>query len=155
MQVMKKERIDLHLLIQNLLNKEQGHFDQKAIRLKVNMAAASVTADPDQIIRVIRNLVENVLQYTPHGGEAVLDLDVRMNQNQVKVTLTNSGEGIREEDLPRIFERFYRGEKSRSRESGGAGIGLAIVKQIIKAHGGSVGAQSRLGETKIWFTLPS
>jgi signal transduction histidine kinase len=155
MQVMKKERVDLHLLIQNLLKKEQHHFDQKAIRLKVNMAAASVPADPDQVIRVIRNLVENVLQYTPYGGEASLDLDIKINQSQVKVTLTNSGEGIRKEDLPRIFERFYRGEKSRSRGSGGAGIGLAIVKQIIEAHGGSVGAQSRSGETTIWFTLPS
>ena len=154
MQVMKKERIELHFLIQNLLKTEQRHFDQKEIRLKVNLAASSVTADPDQVIRVIQNLLQNVLQYTPHGGEAALNLDLAMN-GQVKVSLTNSGEGIRKEDLPRIFERFYRGEKSRSRESGGAGIGLAIVKQIVEAHGGSVGARSRPGETTIWFTLPS
>jgi two-component system, OmpR family, sensor histidine kinase BaeS len=72
----------------------------------------------------------------------------------IKLVFANSGEGIAEEDLPFIFERFYRGEKSRSRELGGAGLGLTIVKELVEAHGGQVGAESTPSETKIWFTLP-
>lgn len=151
-QVMTKERFDLHALILQLLQKEQTRFDEKGIRLKIKGAPVSVVADPDQMIQVVQNLIQNVLQYTPDGGEA--GVDIGMEGNRVKVLFTNSGEGIREEDLPHIFERFYRGEKSRSREWGGAGIGLAIVKQIIEAQGGTVGANSRPGQTEVWFTLP-
>jgi signal transduction histidine kinase len=72
----------------------------------------------------------------------------------VRVTFTNTGEGIAAEDIPYIFERFYRVDKSRSREHGGAGIGLSIVKELIAAHEGEVGAASADGETRVWFTLP-
>ena len=151
-QVLKKERLDLQALIHKLLQREQPRFDQKAIRLKVHTIPITVTADADLVIQVFQNLMQNVLQYTPQGGEARIDLVIQ--NNDAKVIFTNSGEGIRQEDLLHIFERFYRGEKSRSRESGGAGIGLAIVKQIIEAHGGRVGAESIGGITTIWVTLP-
>jgi signal transduction histidine kinase len=75
-------------------------------------------------------------------------------QGGIRVIFANSGEGIAEKDLPYIFERFYRVEESRSRETGGAGIGLAIVKELIEAHGGSVGAESADGKTRVWFVLP-
>jgi len=67
----------------------------------------------------------------------------------------NSGGDLSEEDVPFMFERFYRGEKSRSREHGGAGIGLAIVKELIEAHNGSVGAELADGETRVWYSLPT
>jgi signal transduction histidine kinase len=70
------------------------------------------------------------------------------------VAFTNTGGEIAAEDLPFIFERFYRGEKSRSRELGGAGLGLAIVKELVEAHGGRVGAECTPSETRIWFILP-
>jgi signal transduction histidine kinase len=73
----------------------------------------------------------------------------------VKLSVANTGEGIQPADLPFIFERFYRGDKSRSREQGGAGIGLAIVKELVEAHGGHVGAASSPTETQVWFTLPA
>jgi len=69
--------------------------------------------------------------------------------------VSNTGGGIAREDLPFIFERFFRGEKSRSRESGGAGIGLAIVKEVAGVHGGQVGADSADGLTTVWFTVPT
>lgn len=150
--VLKKEQIDLYPLILRLVQKEQTRFDQKRIRLKMNGAPIPVIADTDQIIQVVQNLIQNVLQYTPEEGKAAIDL--LREGNRLKVLFTNSGTGIPEEDLPHIFERFYRGEKSRSREWGGAGIGLAIVKQIIEAHGGEVGTRSRSGQTQVWFTLP-
>jgi signal transduction histidine kinase len=73
---------------------------------------------------------------------------------EVRVIFANTGEELSQEDLPFIFERFYRGEKSRSREHGGAGIGLAIVRELIEAHDGHVGAEISDGEIRVWFSLP-
>jgi two-component system sensor histidine kinase BaeS len=73
----------------------------------------------------------------------------------MKVVFANTGGELSQEDLPFIFERFYRGEKSRSREHGGAGIGLAIVKELIEAHDGHVGAEISDKETRIWFSFPA
>jgi signal transduction histidine kinase len=70
------------------------------------------------------------------------------------VDFQNSGLGILEGDLPYVFERFFRADRSRSRDAGGAGIGLAITRELIEAHGGQVGAESIPGETHVWFTLP-
>jgi signal transduction histidine kinase len=72
----------------------------------------------------------------------------------MRATFANTGGELVEEDLPFIFERFYRGEKSRSREHGGAGIGLAVVKELIEAHNGQVGAEISDNEVRVWFTLP-
>jgi len=83
---------------------------------------------------VLSNLLENAWQYTPYGGKFMITTE-RL-PDRIKMVFANTGEGIAEEDVPFIFERFYRGEKSRSREHGGAGIGLAIVKELIEAHGG-------------------
>ena len=74
--------------------------------------------------------------------------------NAIRTDFINSGPGITEKDLPFIFERFFTADPSRSREAGGAGIGLAIVKQLVEAHGGKVGGESKPGETRIWFELP-
>src|SRR5262249_52168326 len=108
---------------------------------------------PDQLLQVLRNLLQNACQYTSSGGRVT----VRTSSvpGAIKVLVANTGEGILAADLPFIFERFYRGEKSRSREQGGAGIGLAIVKELIAAHGGQVGAASAATETQVWFTLPA
>lgn len=111
-----------------------------------------VTADPDKLGQVVHNLIQNVWQYTPRGGR--VHVSVEPLPGWARVTFTNPGDGIAEEDLPFIFERFYRAEKSRSREYGGAGIGLAIVKELVEAHGGQVGAESSPAETRVWFTLP-
>ena len=73
----------------------------------------------------------------------------------LKITVANSRSELSEKDLPFIFERFYRGEKSRSREHGGAGIGLAIVKELVEAHDGTVGADISHGEVRVWFSLPT
>ncbi|MBI3604836.1 MAG: HAMP domain-containing protein [Nitrospirae bacterium] len=151
-QSLNKEWIDIHVLVREIVQKEKSRIEQKKIRLEVTGTPVSVQADPDQMIQVVQNLIQNVLQYTPDEGNA--GIKIENDGAWVKVVCTNSGEGIREEDLPHIFERFYRGEKSRSREWGGAGIGLAIVKQIVEAHGGTVGTNSRPGQTEVWFTLP-
>jgi two-component system sensor histidine kinase BaeS len=109
-------------------------------------------ADPDQFAQVLANLIQNAARYAPQGGTVILSAEQR--DDTVLVSLSNGGEGIPAEDLPHLFERFYRVEKSRDRALGGAGIGLAIVKQLVEGWGGRVGAESTSGRTRFWFSLP-
>jgi two-component system, OmpR family, sensor histidine kinase BaeS len=108
--------------------------------------------DPDQLAQVVGNLLQNAIRYTPADGRVSVRAERR--PADVLVSVANSGDGIPSDDLPHVFERFYRVDKSRDRASGGAGIGLAIVRQIVEAAGGAVGAESRDGMTRFWFSLP-
>jgi signal transduction histidine kinase len=113
----------------------------------------SVKMDAARIDRVLNNLVSNALRHTPDGGS--LRVSAYRKTGVVRVEVRDSGEGISPEDLPYVFERFYRGEKSRSRQTGGAGLGLAIAKGIVEAHGGEIGVESNPKEgTLFYFTLP-
>jgi signal transduction histidine kinase len=108
--------------------------------------------DPDQLAQVVGNLLQNAIRYTPAGGR--VDVRAERRPGDVLVSVANTGDGIPAADLPHVFERFYRVEKSRDRARGGAGIGLAIVRQLVEAAGGVVGAESRDGLTRFWFSLP-
>jgi two-component system sensor histidine kinase BaeS len=108
--------------------------------------------DPDQLAQVVGNLLQNAIRYTPAGGRVSVKAERR--PADALVSVANSGDGIPAADLPHVFERFYRVDKSRDRASGGAGIGLAIVRQIVEAAGGAVGAESRDGMTRFWFSVP-
>ena len=123
----------------------RAQFDPKSITLDVHVPPTlpRVIADRDSILQALSNLLQNAGQYTPGGGAVTIRTEV--SDRPVKTSITNNGDGISPDDLPRIFERFYRGEKSRSRDSGGAGIGLAIVKELIEANEGRVGADSTAG----------
>ena len=103
--------------------------------------------------RCSRNLLQNAVRYTPPSGR--IEVTAERRPGDILVSVTNTGDGIPSEDLPHVFERFYRVEKSRDRARGGAGIGLAIVRQLVEAAGGSVGAESRDGRTTFWFSLPA
>jgi signal transduction histidine kinase len=109
-------------------------------------------ADPDRLSRVVRNLTDNAARYTPADGR----VSVRVDRDGQTVVLHcyNDCDTPPAEDLSYIFERFYRGEKSRSRLHGGAGIGLAIVKELVEAHGGSVAAEWKNKVFQIVMTLP-
>ena len=112
-----------------------------------------VVMDARLIGRVLANLVGNAVRHTPTGG--TVRITAQSKEGSVQVHVADNGEGIRREDLPLIFERFYRGEKSRSRATGGAGLGLAIAKGIVEAHGGTIMVQSQLERgTRFTFTLP-
>ena len=102
---------------------------------------------------MLRNLIQNAWEHTPRGERVTVT--AAPSGGSVTLSFANSGVELHRDDLAHIFERFYRAEKSRSRESGGAGIGLSIVKELIEAHGGQVGAASGEGETRFWVTLPS
>jgi two-component system sensor histidine kinase BaeS len=110
-------------------------------------------ANADHLAQVLGNLLSNAARYTPSGGSVTVRAQRR--PSDLLVSISNTGDGIPPDDLDRVFERFYRVEKSRDRERGGAGIGLAIVKQLVEAEGGEVGAESRDGLTRFWFSLPA
>jgi signal transduction histidine kinase len=149
-----KEEVHLGDLIAQVLEPFRPQFEAKGIRVEVNVPAAgrTVRADPRHLTQVVQNLLENAWQYTQPGG--VVRIGAEDLPDAVKVLFANTGGELEEKDLPFLFERFYRGEKSRSRDHGGAGIGLAIVKGLIEAHGGRVGADLAQQMTVIWFTLP-
>jgi len=124
------------------------------VELKVEgEASALVGADPEAIHQVFSNLVDNALKYAAAGGRIVVG--ARPVSKAVEFYVQDSGPGIPSEHLDRLFERFYRVDKARSRESGGTGLGLAIAKHIVLAHGGSIRAQSELNHGSTFlFTLP-
>lgn len=151
---LRRRQVVFQKLIEQVLDLFQPQFMAKEITVNTRLARRDVmSVDPDKLAQAVRNVLQNAWQYTPCGGEVTLT--VRHEEGGVTLSVVNTGEGISQADLPFIFERFYRGEKSRSRERGGAGIGLAIVKELIEAHGGSVGAESTPGTTRIWLTLPA
>ena len=109
--------------------------------------------DTQRIGRVLNNLISNALRYTPAGG--TVNVQVTRGEMGVAVEICDTGEGFKEDDLPYIFERFYRGEKSRNRATGGAGLGLAISRGIVEAHGGRITVRNNPnGGTCFTFNIP-
>ncbi|MEU6226187.1 HAMP domain-containing sensor histidine kinase [Streptomyces sp. NPDC047042] len=109
-----------------------------------------IDADPVRMRQVLGNLVTNALRHTPTGG--TVTLAARQTANEAVLTVRDTGDGIAPEDLPHVFDRFWRAEKSRSRRTGGSGLGLSIVRQLVESHGGSVAAESAPGRGAV-FTV--
>jgi two-component system OmpR family sensor kinase len=145
--------LDLAAAIATAVELSAPGFERRAIRVDLDVAAGlRARANPDHLAQVLANLLQNAVRYTPEGGRVAIAAVAR--PGDVLVSVTNTGEGIPAAELPRVFERFYRVEKSRDRARGGAGIGLAIVKRLVELGGGRVGAESRGGLTRFWFSLP-
>jgi signal transduction histidine kinase len=150
-----RKEISLHMLLGQIVELYRPNFQEKAITVEWQLEPGSelVIADEDKLLQAIRNLADNAWKYTPANGTVIISI-IR-TPDGIKTTFANSCEEIAEEDIPYIFERFFRADRSRSRDMGGAGIGLAIVKELIEAHGGKVGAESDKSWTRVWFTLPA
>jgi len=155
---LQKELTDLSALVRTSVGRFSSRAEEKGVRLVVEAAEDPPRADvdPDRVAQVLGNLLDNALRHTPPGGEVVVRLQPGAQRDEVRVTVRDTGSGIPEEHLPNVFERFYRADRARARTGGGSGIGLAVVKQLVEAHGGRVWAESRPGEgTTLGFVLPA
>ena len=143
-------------LIRAVAGRLRPQFDDKEVALALDLPAQlpSVYADPARITQVLLNLLGNALQYTPSGG--AVSVSARDDTRQLLVAVQDNGVGISGADLPHVFERFYRVDKSRSRAGGGSGVGLTISQHIVEAHGGHITAASPGAGTgsTFTFTLP-
>jgi two-component system phosphate regulon sensor histidine kinase PhoR len=151
---LEKEKVDLKALTDDILASFRSQFKKKAIQVSNDLNRdVFIIANKDKIDQVLTNLIDNAIKFNQEKGSIKIysqDLD-----DKIKIFVEDSGVGIPEKDIPRIFERFYRVDKARSRELGGTGLGLSIVKHIVELHGGSVGVESTEGfGSKFWFILP-
>lgn len=153
----RREEVDLAALVRRVVEKlepvaERGKVELSAL-LPEDPTAASLQGDDDQLERLLVNLVENGIKYTPAGGR--VEVQVAGRDDKVELVVRDTGIGIPAAALPRIFERFYRVDAGRSREKGGTGLGLAIVKHVVEAHNGRISVESREGEGSTFrITLP-
>ncbi|MGE5583519.1 MAG: sensor histidine kinase [Bacillota bacterium] len=151
--ILDKTRFDLGELIRQIALNFENESRNKGVRISYSGSQVMLFADRDKISQVLINLVANSIKFTPAGGEIAVSVEKKGADVQLKVK--DNGSGIHPDDLPYIFERFYRADKSRNRSTGGSGIGLTITKAIVEAHGGKIAVNSRPGEgTEFIVTLP-
>jgi two-component system OmpR family sensor kinase/two-component system sensor histidine kinase BaeS len=149
----------------------QAAAQQVVLTVEVPRDLPPIQADPDRVRQVLHNLLANALRHTPAGGTITLcartevrglrteypehQASVLSPQSSVLITVEDTGAGIAADDLPHVFERFWRADRSRSRDQGGSGLGLAIARQLVEAQGGRIGVESTVGQgSRFWFTLP-
>ena len=151
--LIEKHPLDLATVGEEQAQALAPRFAENGIDFEIALAPALVLGDAGRLNQIVSNLLENALRYTPSGGR--VSLRVREEAGSSVLEVADTGIGIAPEDLRHIFARFWRGEKSRSRETGGAGIGLAIVTELVHAHDGRIDVDSKLGEGSTFrVTLP-
>lgn len=133
-------------LIQDVTKRVQTTARSQEITLNTALPGdkSLVIGDAQRLAQVLLNLITNALQHTPPGGEVTVG--TRKAKGEIHVTVRDSGEGIAPENLPHIFERFYRADRARSRDTGGSGLGLSIAKSLVEAQGGTISVESRVGQ---------
>ncbi len=145
---------DLDGICRSVVERTSPRAEEAGIRMAYEgRGPVVVTADPDRVEQVLTNLLDNALKFTPEGGE--IRVRVAREGSEGVVCVQDTGRGIPPEDLPRVFERFYRADRSRARREGGSGLGLAIAKHLVEMQGGRIWATSRPGEGSTFcFSLP-
>ncbi len=149
------EEMNIPSFINRIIHKFQGLAKDNEIQLfaEIENGIISISFDPDRIEQVLTNLIDNAIRHTPKGGS--VKLSVTSEDKGIMIRVKDSGSGIPEEDLPFVFERFYKADKARTRGRAGTGLGLAIAKNIIDSHRGHISVQSKLGQgTTFSFLLP-
>jgi signal transduction histidine kinase len=152
---LKRQPVAIEDVVRRAVDSVRSQAEAKGLQLKIVLAdeLPLVDADPQRIVQVLINLLKNAANHTPAGEE--ITASAAIQDQWIEIRVSDTGEGISPEDLPYIFERFYRADRSRSRATGGAGLGLTIAKQLVEAHGGRIWAESTLGKgTTVHFTVP-
>ncbi|MBI5213565.1 MAG: HAMP domain-containing protein [Nitrospirae bacterium] len=152
---MEFEPLEILPIVNRCVNVLEKSAKDKSLPIKLDIPPdlPKVLGDHKRLSQVFLNLLDNAIKYTPEGGS--ITASIVSKEKVVQVDISDTGIGIPEKDLPRIFERFYRVDKARSRELGGTGLGLSIVKHIVQAHNGQVWVQSTLGQGSTFsFTIP-
>lgn len=140
------EEVNIKELTEKVLKQMVTQFEEKGVplELKSDLKKTTIMLDKHRYTQIVLNLLSNALKYSPKGHHVALRLTEEKKTTILEVL--DRGEGIPEKDLPFIFERFYRADQSRTRKTGGLGVGLAIVKELVEAHGGSIQVKSKVGE---------
>lgn len=150
---LEKSNVNLMELVEKAAASFQGEANKKNITILIDGPDINIHADQDRLRQVANNLISNAIKYSEEGK--VINVTVFETKETAGIHVKDAGIGIPEEELPYIFERFYRADKSRNRATGGSGIGLTIVKSIVEAHGGRVTVESQIGEgSRFTVTLP-
>ncbi len=150
---LKKTTIDLEKLVESIVLVVENRLKEKKLELSKQIQVKLIIGDERLLREVAINLLDNAIKYTPEGGKLLIGS--RMIEEGIEFFVKDTGIGIPEESLPRLFERFYRVDKGRSRQMGGTGLGLSIVKHIVERHNGKVSVRSILGEgSEFSFVLP-
>jgi len=153
---LKRERLPLSELIDDVSGfvKEAAQKKKISISRSIVPSTLEMMGDRSYLEQVFVNLLDNAIKYTPEGGRVTISA-IEKDQREIQFSIEDNGIGIPREDIPRIFERFYRVDKGRSQELGGTGLGLSIVKHLVQAHGGRVWVESQPGKgSTFYFTLP-
>jgi signal transduction histidine kinase len=150
------EALPLHPLVDDLISEIGVALPGRGVRVdnRVPDDLPALSVDRERVHQVLFNLVDNAVRFTPDGGHVTVS--ARRQNGSVEVAVSDTGAGIPPEHLPRLFERFYRADPARAREGGGTGIGLAIARSVVEAHGGQIRAESEPGHGSVFtFDLPS
>lgn len=142
---MERQALPPRMLLERLaaVYRQRAKEQEIAIALQLEPGVPDLCVDQDRMAQVLSNLIDNALRYTPPGGE--IKLGARVQGDVTLLTVQDTGAGIPPEHLPHVFDRFYRGDSARTRDGGESGLGLAIDKAIVEAHGGTISADSALG----------
>ncbi len=148
--------VNVEALVNSCVETARFQAGEKGLRIQVQLQEGlpPVRGDAARLAEVLQNLLDNALQYTPRGGQ--IDVEAHSSGHEVIFTVADTGIGIPESDLERIFERFYRVDAARSREVGGTGLGLSIARHIVDAHGGRIWVESAVGQgSRFHFSIAS
>lgn len=150
----KRETVQLTLLLEQITDEFYPLLENKGLKLEADIAPGlAAVGDADKLARVFDNVLRNAVSYSHEGG--TIRLTASLEEGRVHIRIANRGLGIPEKELSNIFERFYRLDAARSTRTGGAGLGLAIAKEIVDSHGGSIAAESTGEDTVFHIVLPA
>jgi signal transduction histidine kinase len=150
-----REQVALAPLVSRVVGEIEVARADKDVHIQRDIPAdlPSLDADPERVHQVLFNLVDNAIRFVPDGGEVTIA--AHRHNGAVEISVADNGSGISREHLPRLFERFYRADPARARGAGGTGIGLAIARSVVEAHGGRIRAESEPGIGSVFtFDLP-